>query len=79
MVLSNEDNLKGFELKGLELKGVEIVVVIVGEVKVQKCSFKGGSVKSVVFLKTLCGVVVCMFVEKDVLLKILQYSRARIT
>ena len=69
-------NQKGLEFEDLELKGVEIVVVVVGEVKVQKCSFEGNPSKSVVFLGALCGVV-CMFVGKDVLLKILQYSRAR--
>ena len=69
-------NLKGLEFEDLELKGVEIVVVVVGEVEVQKCSFEGGPAKSVVFLGALCGVV-CMSVEKDVLLKMLQYSRAR--
>ena len=34
-------NLKGLEFEDLELKGVEIVVVVVGEVEVQKCSFEG--------------------------------------
>ena len=64
--------MKGLELKGLELKGVEIVVVVVGEVEVQKCSFEGGPEKSVVFLGALCGMV-CMSVGEYVLLKILWY------
>ena len=49
-------NLKGLKFEDLELKGVEIVVVVVGEVKVQKCSFEGGPAKSVVFLGAVWNV-----------------------